>query len=716
MITSYISGSVMSKRGWKNAALFGVLVMSAGTLASAFASAPVPFILAQMCVGVGLGFAKMGIDVYAVVVSSEADMSVYTANSNASIIVGFSCSALIGALLAGIFGYSGAYIVMSVLGILVFLLIFFFGMDVQQEKKAAAREPAAGKNRRDLIDLHFVSYILFIILPYFFLMMFVDYFFPVYAVSQGVSMEVIGYVMLFYGMATAYIGTSLCERLTKRFSSVTLMIFTLIVLGIAVFVFAVRNEFVLAAAIVLLLGIADGIMPSAQFDYLYHLPLSGRIGFSRTLGIEGFFSSLIGALAPIVFGFVMLRGNFGLVIVAAATFAAALLFFLANRGRTPVQKAGILLCVCLGAAAFSTGPAEAQEEKSDGRLTLCYCQAESYYEFDYQLFDIANAMAERGEISPLPESLHEGSSARAVWAALSAAESDFYRFPAENFIDLSGSAYARLGEDELAETLKETLRFLSPDLVITMGTAAGLAVKESSDLPYMNFLASDPVASGIVADALYSGTDRGWAHVNNGVDVKALSVMYDIFAPESVGIIYDMDNPDAYIYSSASSVDSFAAEKGFRVVPVSVTDNIDDSDEAYAVYLEDMKKAHEELAGAGIDLYILTTSLLAPADFAEVLEPMARNGIPVFSINSTEDVRYGAMAAVEMFDYPNIGRFAANTIAEYAKGASLDSLSQKYDTAPFLVLNIDTLRKTGITLPLELFLSTSVIYDEYREE
>ncbi|MBR0090887.1 MAG: hypothetical protein IJP92_04245, partial [Lachnospiraceae bacterium] len=113
MITSYVSGIVIYRRGWKGSAIGGVIMMCCGTLASSFASEPVSFILAQMLIGTGLGFAKMGIDVFAIVVASEKDMPEYTASSNAAIIVGYSCSASLGALIASTFGYSGAYLVMT---------------------------------------------------------------------------------------------------------------------------------------------------------------------------------------------------------------------------------------------------------------------------------------------------------------------------------------------------------------------------------------------------------------------------------------------------------------------------------------------------------------------------------------------------------------------------------------------------------------------------
>lgn len=718
MITSYISGAITNKRGWKAVSLFGVFVMCIGTLLSAFAKAPIPFILAQMVVGTGLGFAKMGIDIYAVAVASEEDMSAYTSGSNASLIVGLSSSSLIGALFADTFGYSGAYLAMTAVGLLVMVLVFLFGQDVIPQAGKKEETPNHTVKNTEKRDSRFGAYLLFMIIPYFFIMMFVDYFFPVYAVEQGVTVDEIGYVTLFYGIATAYIGAKLCDRLMKRMQPVLLMAVIMFILAGSIFLFSVRNYVPFAVLIVLLIGVADGIMPSAQFDYLYHLPISQKIGFSWALGIEGFFSSLIGAAAPMVFSIVMMQGNGGLAVVAVVVCICALLFITINgKKKFRAQSVGLIL-VCVVLTSWLSGDLvyAGKTGNTGEKLVIGYCQAESYYEFDYQLYDIMLGMQERGDITADMEGLYEGIESRKLWERLSLAESDCYEFPAEGFIDYSDSAYADLSEEEIAKRIQEIIRENDIDLMLTMGTSAGIMIMEHTDADYMNFLASDPIGSQIVLGEEYSGTDRGWAHVNSGVDERALAVMEDLFAPQKLGIVYNTDDPAAYIYSSAQAVDKYAELQGVAVETISVSDNFAETPEAYAEYVNDMKMAHEQLANEGIDVYIMTTSLLEPEDFNVVLAPLVEKGIPVFSVNSTEDVRYGATAAVEMLDYPNIGRFAAETIKRYAEGKPLEELNQKYDTAPFLVLNIDTLQRSKIQLPLYVLLSASNIYQNYTGE
>ena len=377
---------------------------------------------------------------------------------------------------------------------------------------------------------------------------------------------------------------------------------------------------------------------------------------------------------------------------------------------------GVLLLVSLVLAAGMKSNAAEREGAERRKFRIGYCQAGAYYEFDYQIYQIGMALVESGEFScDAIRVLSQGDSYYDVWKALSTGSSDYYEFPEKCCFDLTTSQFFGLSEEEAGKKLNSLIEDNQIDLMITMGTSAGLTVKEYSDVPYMNFLASDPVASGIVSDVQYSGDDRAWAHVNDGVEQKALAVMEDIFHPKKVGIVYNGDDPEAYIYSGAGSVDAYAQEYGVEVVTEYVSDEFEDTEEAYANYYQEMLKAHETLAEQGVDLYILTTSYLELGDMYEVLLPFMEHGIPVFSINSTEDVRSGALAAVEMFDYENVGRFAVDILKRYGEGDKLGELPQQYATAPFLVLNIDSMRKTGVTLPLDTLISASRIYNRYEE-
>lgn len=332
LFTAWLSGTLINRNGWKPIAVSGVLIMSAGTVSAAMSTEPYLFLLSQVIIGTGLGLAKTSFDIYAVLIASDEDMERYTSNSNAGIIIGMSCSSAIGAVIAGSFGYSGAYLVMGIIGCGVALLVILLGMNIMEGKREAEKKiPAAGSKSRAAFDFRFFGYLMFMVLPYFFIMMFVDYFFPVYANQQGMSTEMIGYVFLAYGMCTSYFGVLVCNILAKRFSSSLLMPAFLSLTGIGILLFSVRNIFFFSVVLVLIIAVADGVMPSQQFKYVYSLPYAKRAGFAKAVSIEGIFSSGIRGFAPVIFGLVMMQGSLGLFVVAVLIIVSAVLFTLINK-------------------------------------------------------------------------------------------------------------------------------------------------------------------------------------------------------------------------------------------------------------------------------------------------------------------------------------------------------------------------------------------------
>ena len=332
MLGSFISGKLSDRFGWKTTACTGIALMAAGSLLCALSNSSLPFIGSQLIFGLGLGVAKTAVDLYAVMVSSEEKMEDYTSNANASCIVGLSCASAIGAIIAGALGYSGAYFVMAIMGILVMLLIVLFGQNVLGGEEAEkSPEDMPKPRKKGAFDLQFVAYILFLVLPYYFVIMFVDYLFPVFANTQGMTTAQIGYVFLAYGVATSYIGTFLCRVLTKKVRTILLMSALVMALAAGLGVFSMYNNITLAVSMVLLIALCDGIMPSLQFKLVYNLPTTRKIGFSRALGIEGFFTGAISAVAPMVFSFVMTKGNTGFTIASGVVAACALLFGGINR-------------------------------------------------------------------------------------------------------------------------------------------------------------------------------------------------------------------------------------------------------------------------------------------------------------------------------------------------------------------------------------------------
>lgn len=326
VFSSWICGKIVSIKGWRPVAFFGMSFMVMGALASAFSKEPLLFIGSQIVFGLGLGCAKTAFDIFSVTAPSSEKIEEYTSGTNAGLMTGLSCSAALGAVIAGTFGFSGAFLVMAGFGVFVMILIQIFSVNIiQPQLPTDEKEKPKGAK----FDVYYLYYIALLIIPYFFITMFLDYYFPVFADSKGISTRSIGHVFLLSGIATAYVGSYLCNRLSKIIRTVLLMSGMLLVLGAFLGFFSVNSSFVAAVAFVLFLGVVDGIMPSLQNRYILSLDISKRLGVSRVIGIEGAFIGIIRGISPLIFGFAMLRGTAGLLVSSGIVMAAAVLFFMA---------------------------------------------------------------------------------------------------------------------------------------------------------------------------------------------------------------------------------------------------------------------------------------------------------------------------------------------------------------------------------------------------
>lgn len=333
MVTSGLAGIVVSKSGWKPVTVWGILIMIAGTVLAGCSKEPSLFLLAQLVIGIGLGFSKTAFDVYSTLVACDDEISLYTSNTNAAAIIGMSCASALGGVLAGSIGYSNTYFIIAVVGLLTAILFHTCGQNIL-ERAAPEKAPTSAPDKvghKAPVDLRFLSYLLFLILPYSFIMEFVDYFFPVFANSVGVGTDQVGYVLFVYGLVSAYLGTWLCNRLSKRWHCAAIIVATLLALCVGIGVFAIYPGLVMAIAVVMLIALSDGLMPSQQFQYVYDLPTSKRIGFTKALSIEGVIGGAIRGISPMIFSLIMAYGMHGLYWVAAIVLLCGAAFAIIHR-------------------------------------------------------------------------------------------------------------------------------------------------------------------------------------------------------------------------------------------------------------------------------------------------------------------------------------------------------------------------------------------------
>lgn len=345
------------------------------------------------------------------------------------------------------------------------------------------------------------------------------------------------------------------------------------------------------------------------------------------------------------------------------------------------------------------------------QMVIGYCQGEEYYEFDYALNYLILALEEKGMIGSLGGKLSFDTPCKETWELLGAADQSSWqvKFSKEAFYTLSDSKLADLSREELHDKIRNTALSNNVGLMVVCGTAAALTVKDLSDnFGIISLAAADPLKSQIVKAVETSQTENVWALMDTDAFKRSVMVMNDILRPKTVGIVY-ANNEDAYIYSGVDVVDKFALDNNITVKKRFVDDPVSDSDANMQTYYSNLMAAYEELSRE-VDVFIMTTSLIEPEKMKGLFEPFYRRGVPIYSINSPDDVEAGALMAAESSDYENIGRFAASNIESYMQGKKLSELPQVYQTAPYLVFNYSTAKRIDYKADFKMLLVASEIY------
>jgi len=366
----------------------------------------------------------------------------------------------------------------------------------------------------------------------------------------------------------------------------------------------------------------------------------------------------------------------------------------------------IFLANSLGMSVAMSAPAlDKPAPKPDGgKWRLAYCESETFSNYTATLAGMAKGLAEMGWISDpdVIDSIAAATSSREIWHALAQKEVSPY-------LEFVGDAFYNLKESEGidGQIIERLSRRRDIDLIVVMGTRAGLALaNDRHTVNTLVFGASNAMRSGIVKAEDDSGLDHVWAHTDLQRFERQLRVMYDIVSFKKLGMVYE-NSEVAKVYSAVSETEKLAREKGFEIVRYYVDEPVDAQE--YPRYYQQVGEAYGQLAGE-VDAMYVTVASLDPQRLPGLLEPFYQKKIPVFSQLGEIEVEHGALLTVSVMDEANLGRFGARTVAECLQGAKPRSLTQSFQSAPKLILNLEVLRKTGFKIPYKLMMVVDKVY------
>jgi putative ABC transport system substrate-binding protein len=224
------------------------------------------------------------------------------------------------------------------------------------------------------------------------------------------------------------------------------------------------------------------------------------------------------------------------------------------------------------------------------------------------------------------------------------------------------------------------------DVIVTWFTPAAVAAKQATpDIPIVMASAGDPVAAGLITSlARPGGNVTGVSGMSSDLAGKCVELSRELL-PQARRVAALINPPDPFSKAFLDKIQSAGKVAGIAIQPVPVN-NIDELEPAFIA-----------LAKAAPDTVIVQPSLPS----RRVAELAVRHKLPTLG-----PVRAQAEAGVLM-TYSGDGadnyRKAASMVDRLLKGAKAADLPVEQPTRFRLVINLNTAKALGLTIPTPLF-------------
>lgn len=328
-----LAGYLADKYGWKIILLSGIAVFSAASILGGLSETAVHFVISRGLTGIGYGMAYMGMLSYATTNENGDKISEGLAAFHSGIYAGINCGVIIGAMLADRMGFSKVFYFMFAVS--AFSGFSFLVLVLKSKVGKTLREDNADFSPVKsllsfLTDRKVVTLFIFITIPAAVIIMFIDYFFPIFSGSLGVSSSNVGRAFLLNGLCIVYLGPTLSKFFEKSVKIKSSILFSGLLIAISLIQFAYFYNMLAAFVTVVLLGIAESFGLVAQEKYLIQQDVSKRIGAGASLGYYGIFRKTGQSLGPLVFGAFLVLRETGILIIGLSCIILAFLFIISS--------------------------------------------------------------------------------------------------------------------------------------------------------------------------------------------------------------------------------------------------------------------------------------------------------------------------------------------------------------------------------------------------
>lgn len=343
-VASVIGGKLISKIGTKKSMTGGLLIQAAGFLLCAlFGSSYTMIMVGKILIGLGEGMVYVTANTMAALTSDEENSKQAFTDVSAGVLSGVSIGAGLGATLLSMGEFNLVYFAGAILllfGVVLSLSAKSYGKE--DGKSTAVSEGTAGAQAEAPVKhISFVQFIfnrqvfvflIFMLLPFMMSLSFRDYFFPLYAGSEGMSEVMIGYIYLLCGVMTLYVGPFLSKFLLHKIGPKKSVLLASVLMGGVMLVYVVFPSLPAVICAVVVFSYIISFAYTCQYSYFEIVPSVMKYGEGSSMGVYSMIESLGQTLGPVVFGALLALGRRqGLSIAAGAMLVFSLIYALTRQ-------------------------------------------------------------------------------------------------------------------------------------------------------------------------------------------------------------------------------------------------------------------------------------------------------------------------------------------------------------------------------------------------
>jgi putative tryptophan/tyrosine transport system substrate-binding protein len=242
--------------------------------------------------------------------------------------------------------------------------------------------------------------------------------------------------------------------------------------------------------------------------------------------------------------------------------------------------------------------------------------------------------------------------------------------------------------ERFAEIAAEFVQ-LKVNVIVTSGTPAVMALQQATNvIPIVFATAGDPVSTGLVASlARPGGHTTGLATIGDELAGKRLELLREAVPHLSrLALMGNVNN--RFTVLEMSQVRSAAAAIGLEVTTLEIRG------------APDITKAFEAVKGGADALYVCTDAAIIHSNRVQINTLAVRERLPTMHGARTYIEGGGLMSYGPNF--PNMFRRSADFVDKILRGAKAGEIPVEQPTKFDLVVNLNTARALGVTVPDKL--------------